>query len=245
MAQLMHGRTTFVIAHRLSTIRNADVILMMEHGRIVEKGTHDELLAAGGRYADLYQQPVRRAGGGWGARVSAVAVNHQPAGRSGLVFAHVDVISRDGSRRGAGDFRCRAPHRLGRSTPCGDCGLSPRAGGPDGITPLMRAAARGQAGELNGLLAKGADVNARTTEQRVTALMCAAFFGHAAVIKALLARGARVELKDAQGAAAVDWAALGGHPELEKTLSGPGAALNPFLNTGIMPIWLMDKAAGK
>jgi ATP-binding cassette subfamily B multidrug efflux pump len=55
MAQLMHGRTTFVIAHRLSTIRNADLILMMEHGRIVEKGSHDELLAANGRYADLYR----------------------------------------------------------------------------------------------------------------------------------------------------------------------------------------------
>jgi len=55
MAELMHGRTTFVIAHRLSTIRNADLILMMEHGRIVEKGSHDELLAANGRYADLYR----------------------------------------------------------------------------------------------------------------------------------------------------------------------------------------------
>jgi ATP-binding cassette subfamily B multidrug efflux pump len=55
MGRLMRGRTTFVIAHRLSTIRNADVILMMEHGRIVEKGTHDELLAAKGRYAALYQ----------------------------------------------------------------------------------------------------------------------------------------------------------------------------------------------
>jgi len=55
MGQLMHGRTTFVIAHRLSTIRNADVILMMERGRIVEKGTHQELLAAKGRYAALYE----------------------------------------------------------------------------------------------------------------------------------------------------------------------------------------------
>jgi len=51
----MHGRTTFVIAHRLSTIRNADVILMMDKGRIVEKGTHQELLDAKGRYAELYQ----------------------------------------------------------------------------------------------------------------------------------------------------------------------------------------------
>jgi ATP-binding cassette subfamily B protein len=55
MARLMRGRTTFVIAHRLSTIRNADVILMMEHGQIVEKGTHQALLAAGGRYAALYR----------------------------------------------------------------------------------------------------------------------------------------------------------------------------------------------
>ena len=55
MAELMRGRTTFVIAHRLSTIRNADVILMMEHGRIVEKGAHHELLAVKGRYAELYQ----------------------------------------------------------------------------------------------------------------------------------------------------------------------------------------------
>jgi ATP-binding cassette subfamily B protein len=54
MADLMHGRTTFVIAHRLSTIRNADVILMMEHGRIVERGTHQELLAAKGHYSALY-----------------------------------------------------------------------------------------------------------------------------------------------------------------------------------------------
>ena len=75
--------------------------------------------------------------------------------------------------------------------------------------------------------------------------MFAAYFGHADAVKALLSKGALLNLKDAQGAAAVDWASLGGHPELEKTLTGPGAALNPFLNTGQMPIWLMDKAAGK
>jgi ATP-binding cassette, subfamily B, multidrug efflux pump len=60
MAELMKGRTTFVIAHRLSTIRNADVILMIEHGRIVEQGTHHELLAAKGRYAELYQSQFAR-----------------------------------------------------------------------------------------------------------------------------------------------------------------------------------------
>ncbi|MFI6942878.1 ABC transporter ATP-binding protein [Streptomyces sp. NPDC050418] len=55
MARLAHGRTSFVIAHRLSTIRDADTILVMENGSIVEQGTHDALLAAGGAYARLYK----------------------------------------------------------------------------------------------------------------------------------------------------------------------------------------------
>ena len=52
--QLMSGRTSFIVAHRLSTIRNADCILMMRDGQIIERGTHDELLARGGAYAELY-----------------------------------------------------------------------------------------------------------------------------------------------------------------------------------------------
>ncbi|MFR7992734.1 MAG: ATP-binding cassette domain-containing protein, partial [Lachnospiraceae bacterium] len=54
MDRLMEGRTSFIIAHRLSTIRNADLILVMNHGDIVEQGSHDELIAAGGFYASLY-----------------------------------------------------------------------------------------------------------------------------------------------------------------------------------------------
>ena len=54
LAQLMEGRTTFVIAHRLSTIRRAEQILVVEQGRIVERGNHAELFAMGGRYYDLY-----------------------------------------------------------------------------------------------------------------------------------------------------------------------------------------------
>jgi ATP-binding cassette subfamily B protein len=54
MAQLRSSRTSFVIAHRLSTIRDADTILVMENGKIVEQGDHEELLKAGGAYYNLY-----------------------------------------------------------------------------------------------------------------------------------------------------------------------------------------------
>ena len=56
LGELKKGRTSFVIAHRLSTIRNADLILVMEDGQVVERGTHAELLTAEGRYKELYDK---------------------------------------------------------------------------------------------------------------------------------------------------------------------------------------------
>lgn len=61
MDNLMRGRTSFVIAHRLSTIRDADLILVMKDGDIIEQGTHDSLLAEGGFYANLYNSQFEKA----------------------------------------------------------------------------------------------------------------------------------------------------------------------------------------
>ena len=59
--ELMKGRTSFIVAHRLSTIKNADQILVMKAGNIIERGTHDELLARGGFYKNLYESQFAKA----------------------------------------------------------------------------------------------------------------------------------------------------------------------------------------
>ncbi|MNJ34584.1 putative multidrug resistance ABC transporter ATP-binding/permease protein YheH [compost metagenome] len=69
---LKKGRTTFIIAHRLSTIRNADQILVLHRGEIVEQGSHDELLAKGGKYHQMYQLQ------GGGEAVAAPSIGLQP-----------------------------------------------------------------------------------------------------------------------------------------------------------------------
>ena len=61
MDELTKGRTSFVIAHRLSTIKNADLILVMRDGDVIESGTHDELMRRGGFYAELYNSQFEQA----------------------------------------------------------------------------------------------------------------------------------------------------------------------------------------
>lgn len=85
MNRLREGRTSFVIAHRLSTIRDAELILVMEDGDIVEQGDHDQLLAAGGAYARLYRSQFEGAATDPDAEVAAADDTLEPAAVTGEV----------------------------------------------------------------------------------------------------------------------------------------------------------------
>ena len=83
LAEALAGRTSLVIAHRLSTIRNADQILVVDDGRIVERGTHAELLAAGGLYAELYRTQFEQPGSpGWPRSSCRPELNGPAPGRA-------------------------------------------------------------------------------------------------------------------------------------------------------------------
>ena len=79
---MLRGRTSFVIAHRLSTIRNADEVLVLDQGQIVEKGTHGQLLEARGFYYDLYMSQFRR---------QAAAVEGEGEGEDSEAFLLLDT----------------------------------------------------------------------------------------------------------------------------------------------------------
>ncbi|MFZ8758142.1 ABC transporter ATP-binding protein [Microbacterium sp. HMH0099] len=95
MAALREGRTSFVIAHRLSTIRDADLILVMEHGDIVEKGTHDELIDRRGAYWRLYQSQFEKAAAESDADADGIEPERPPADDDALVVSAMAAAAPD------------------------------------------------------------------------------------------------------------------------------------------------------
>ena len=93
MDALMKGRTVFVIAHRLSTVKNSDVIMVLEHGRIIERGTHEKLLEEKGKYYQLYTGSLR-------IRVSLL--NRRHAGRQSEAGREMENACREERRLSAG-----------------------------------------------------------------------------------------------------------------------------------------------
>ena len=104
LARLMRGRTTLVIAHRLSTVRDADLIVVMEAGRIAETGTHDELIARGGAYARMQ-------------RLQVAATTIPPAASTARLLPAHEAVDDEGRTRSSGGSRAPAPRgRRSRST---------------------------------------------------------------------------------------------------------------------------------
>ena len=100
MAALRQGRTSFVIAHRLSTIRDADLILVMEHGDIVEQGNHEQLIARQGAYWRLYNSQFEQAATDLDAELAAEQANKSPAQTTrpleDIIEEKVDAVAAEG-----------------------------------------------------------------------------------------------------------------------------------------------------
>jgi ATP-binding cassette, subfamily B, multidrug efflux pump len=100
MAALREGRTSFVIAHRLSTIRDADLILVMEHGDIVEQGNHEQLIARQGAYWRLYNSQFEQAATDLDAELAAEQANKSPAQTTrpleDIIEEKVDAVAAEG-----------------------------------------------------------------------------------------------------------------------------------------------------
>ena len=129
MAALRTDRTSFVIAHRLSTIRDADVILVMEHGDIVEQGSHEQLLAAGGAYHRLYMSQFTQ-GVDLDAQAAAVAPGTGPIPVQGTPD---DVTPAE--RGGSGDPGVAATGGLAAPQAPGDDTIQPDAPGEPPVPP--------------------------------------------------------------------------------------------------------------
>jgi ATP-binding cassette subfamily B protein/subfamily B ATP-binding cassette protein MsbA len=122
LENLMVGRTSFMIAHRLSTIRDADLIVVMNHGEVVEQGGHDELLARGGLYYQLYEAQTGRA-----AKIEAEYAIAQAEGRSAEEAAEIAIAAGAAAESAAADALAAATEAAQNPSPPAGNGTPPNA----------------------------------------------------------------------------------------------------------------------
>jgi ATPase subunit of ABC transporter with duplicated ATPase domains len=128
LENLVVGRTSFMIAHRLSTIRGADLIVVLNHGQVVEKGTHDELVALGGLYYQLYEAQTGRA-----AKIELEYAQAKAEGKSAAEAAEIAMNA------GAA-VESEAVDALAETIPAGDPAAPPANGEPSAPEPAQEPA---------------------------------------------------------------------------------------------------------